>query len=113
MALNRSTNETVKVKRMPGKIALEEAVGSPFFDALCTYPRAQIVHDVDSMNFCDEFMQDSHQRLHDIDLRLKSMDQSGIGYAIVSPTTPGIEGILDSETAVDFARRTNDAIYEK
>lgn len=113
MALNRSTNETIKVNRYPGKIALEEAVGVPFFDALWTYPKLSVVAGVDIVNFNEEFMKDTHHRLDDVDSRLQSMDQSGISYAIVSITSPGIEGILDADIAVDFARRTNDTIYKK
>jgi gamma-resorcylate decarboxylase len=113
MELNRSTSETLKVTRCPGKIALEEAVGVPFFDALWTYPKLSVVAGVDKVNFSEENMKDIHNRLDDIDARLISMDQSGIGYAILSLTSPGIEGILDADTAIDFARRSNDHIHQK
>jgi predicted TIM-barrel fold metal-dependent hydrolase len=113
MALNRSSNETIKVKRFPSKIALEEAVGVPFFDALWTYPKQSVVAGVDEVNFQMDILKDIHSRLDDIDARLLDMDRSGISYAIQSLTSPGIEGIQDADTAVEFARRANDYIHHK
>jgi predicted TIM-barrel fold metal-dependent hydrolase len=72
-----------------------------------------VVAGVDKVNFSEENMKDIHRRLDDIDARLVSMDQFGISYAIVSLTSPGIEGILDADTAVDFARRANNHIHQK
>ncbi|KAJ5718833.1 uncharacterized protein N7483_009915 [Penicillium malachiteum] len=40
------------------------------------------------------------------------MNASGIDYAIVSLTCPGMQGILDTGEAVELARKTNDAIHE-
>lgn len=80
---------------------------------LWTYPKSSVVAGVDKVNFSEENMKDIHRRLDDIDARLLSMEQSGIGYAILSLTSPGIEGILDADTAIDFARRSNDHIYQK
>ncbi len=42
----------------------------------------------------------------------KEMDEFGIETAILSLTTPGAQSILDSNQAVDFAKRTNDRITE-
>lgn len=80
MALNRITNETLKVNRDTRKIALEEAVGVPFFDALDTYPPIPVMHGLDVLPFDKEFVQDIQRRLQDVDARIKSMDQSGISF---------------------------------
>lgn len=58
------------------------------------------------------FLEDINDRLNDVEKRLESMDVSGITYAVVSLTCPGVEGILDPDEAVELARKTNDAIYE-
>lgn len=39
------------------------------------------------------------------------MDQSGIGYVIVSLTSPGIEGVFDTANATSLAKQANDEIY--
>jgi predicted TIM-barrel fold metal-dependent hydrolase len=113
MALNRKTTETIQVKRLQGKIAIEEAVGSPYWKAHLTYPSQPMIQDLDGLPFCREFLADIDTCLDDVELRLHSMDQSGISYAVVSLTAPGVEGIFDPDVAVEFARKTNDAIHEK
>lgn len=113
MALNRKTTETIAVKRLQGKIAIEEAVGSPCFKAHLTYPSQPMIDGLSGLPFSQAFLDDIDTRLDDVELRLQSMDQSGIAYAVLSLTAPGIEGIFDGDVAVDFARKTNDAIYEK
>ncbi|WP_370581831.1 FAD-dependent monooxygenase [Mycolicibacterium sp. BK607] len=45
-------------------------------------------------------------------MQSQSMDDAGIDLAVVSLTMPGIEGIADTATAVDHARRVNDKISE-
>lgn len=113
MALVRETSETIKVKRLQGKIVLEEAVGCPFFDAMGTVPQRTLIHGMSEL-ICDpELFEDIQVRLDDVPKRLASMDQSGIAYAVVSLTSPGIEGVMNAKTAVDLARKTNDYIYEK
>jgi len=113
MALNRKTTESIPVKRIQGKIAIEEAVGSPLWKAHMTYPIQPMIQGLEGLPFSREFLNDIDTRLDNVDLRLQSMDQSGISYAVLSLTAPGVEGIFDPEVAVDFARKTNDAIYEK
>jgi gamma-resorcylate decarboxylase len=113
MTLPRLSNKTITVRRVEGKIAFEEAVNSPYFDAYTTYPPTQLITGYDGLPAKPEFAADIVQRLDDVDKRLESMDASGVQYAIVSLTAPGIEGVLDPDTAVDLARKTNDAIYEK
>ncbi|VUC22712.1 unnamed protein product [Clonostachys rosea] len=114
MALNRKTTESIIVQRLQGKIALEEAVGSPYFVAHGTHPPSPMI--IGSRNglppYNTPFLEDIDDRLDNIEKRLASMNASGIGYAIVSLTCPGVEGILDADEAVELARKTNDALYE-
>jgi gamma-resorcylate decarboxylase len=114
MALNRTTTETINVIRIHGKIALEEAVGSPYFVAHGTHPPTPMIQGMkDGLPpYNTPFLEDIDDRLNNVEKRLQSMDASGIGYAIVSLTCPGIEGILDAEEAVELAKKTNDAMYE-
>jgi amidohydrolase family protein len=56
---------------------------------------------------------DVHRRLVDFEeLRLPTMDEHGIGYAVVSLTTPGVQGETDAALAVERARLANDALAE-
>jgi predicted TIM-barrel fold metal-dependent hydrolase len=112
MSIPRTSSQLITVRRLEGKIALEEAVNSPYFNAAATHPPTQLIKDFDGMPASHDVGADIFQRLDDIDKRLESMDVSGIQYAIVSLTSPGIEGVLDPDKAVDLARKTNDAIYE-
>lgn len=113
MALNRVTTETLPIRRQNKKIALEEAVGSPCFEAHKTFPPRPIIKGLSGLPFSQDFLSDVESRLDDVPSRLQSMDQSGVHYAIVSLTSPGIEGVSDAATAIRFARQTNDAIHEK
>ncbi|KAL3455563.1 amidohydrolase 2 [Aspergillus heterothallicus] len=97
---------------MQGKIALEEAVGSPCFFANATYPPKRLIQDFDGLPFDPEFVADINKRLDNKDLRLQSMDATGIRHAVVSLTSPGIEGVFDKDLAISFATQTNNAIYE-
>jgi gamma-resorcylate decarboxylase len=98
MSVPRTSNKTIAVRRLEGKIAFEEAVNSPYFDGSPAKP---------------EVAADIVQKLDDVDKRLESMDASGVQYAIISLTAPGIEGVLDPDTAVYLAQKTNNTIYEK
>ncbi len=46
------------------------------------------------------------------DARLAGMDASGISLAILSHTTPGVQGIVDAPTAVAAARDINDFLAQ-
>lgn len=46
--------------------------------------------------------------LTDVLARLQSIDQSGIGYVIVSLTSPRVEGVFDVANATSLARQAND-----
>lgn len=48
------------------------------------------------------------KRLIDIDLRIEDMDKIGIKIYILSLNQPGSEAIIDTERAVDMAKRMND-----
>jgi len=53
----------------------------------------------------DEFTQE----ILDLDeVRLRYMDAAGIELAVLSLNAPGIQGILDADTAMDVARKGND-----
>lgn len=92
---------TAPVPRLAGKIALEEHIESPDFPATGHHPFVR-----------EDYFADVERRLQDVQLRLAGMDKAGIGATIVSLTQPGIEGILDPDTAVETAQRTNDHIAE-
>ncbi|KAK7733360.1 hypothetical protein SLS57_000375 [Botryosphaeria dothidea] len=109
--LNRHTNGTVQVPRLQGKIALEEAVGSTFWDAYQTYPVTNQLSGYDGVPFGGTIGADIIERLTDVPSRLDSMDDSGIGYVIVSLTSPGIEGVFDPSNATAFAQRANNEMY--
>ena len=113
ITIPRTTTKTVEVERLEGKIAIEEAVNSPYFNAAATYPVTQSIKGWDGMPANGTVGADIMHRLDDVLMRLESMDRSGISYAVVSLTSPGIEGVLDADTAVELARKTNDAMYEK
>lgn len=52
-------------------------------------------------------------RLLDVaETRLQDMDASGIGYALLSLTAPGIQGIPDPREATTLAPQANDALAE-
>ncbi|GME25183.1 hypothetical protein GTA08_BOTSDO03419 [Neofusicoccum parvum] len=109
--LNRYTNGTIQVDRLNGKIALEEAVGSAHWDAYQTYPVTNQIYGYDGVPFDKSIGADIIERLTDVPARLASMDDSGIGYVIVSLTSPGIEGVFDPANATAFARQANNEMY--
>ncbi|KAK7220875.1 hypothetical protein V2G26_008878 [Clonostachys chloroleuca] len=109
--LHRATSGNLSVPRFFGKIALEEAVGSSLWDAYGTLPATQEIAGTNGLAVSLDFAQDIVSRLNDVPKRLDSMDQSGIGYVIVSLTSPGIEGVFDKANATDLATKVNDEIY--
>lgn len=113
LILARDTDARIEIRRVSGKIALEEAVGSPIWNANETYPATPLIDGFDGLPFTNQAIQDIAKRLNDVNARLESMDRSGISYALLSLTSPGIEGIADKGSAIDYARRTNDWIHEK
>ena len=64
---------------------------------------------VRAMGYEDSWMALVSGRLHELDeARLAGMDASGIRVALLSHTTPGVQGIVDVATAVAAARDVND-----
>ena len=59
------------------------------------------------------FVEQVIKRMFDIStVRIEEMDAADIDVSVLSLTTPGVEGIRDRQTAVDFARKTNDHLAE-
>jgi len=97
-------------RRYPKKIALEEAVSTSVFNATATVP---VVKTGSELTYTSgEYNRDVERRLTDFKLRVQSMDEAGVAQTVVSLTMPGIEGVFDADTAVDFARRVNDEIHD-
>lgn len=111
--LNRKTNLTKPVSRLQGKIAIEEAIGTDWWPAFLTTPPTSQIAGLEGLPFSPEFLKDVDERLTDIAARLASMDQSGVAYQIVSLTSPGIEGVFDTKTAIEYATKVNDMIVEQ
>ena len=44
------------------------------------------------------------------DMRLKHMDETGIELAILSLNAPGVQAILDTDEAIETARKGNEAM---
>jgi gamma-resorcylate decarboxylase len=85
---------------MSGKIAFEEHFNLPQFDVPRFYGDEQAMADVD-------------RRLADVnEQRLADMDATGIDYAILSLTAPGVQAETDAGQAVNKAKRANDMLAE-
>ena len=95
--------------KWPQKIALEEAITTTVFNATSTLPSVDGGAELPYVN--TEFLEDVKKRLSDIDLRVEAMNKANITLTVVSLTMPGIEGIFDTSTAVDVARKTNDETH--
>jgi 2,3-dihydroxybenzoate decarboxylase len=68
---------------------------------------------VRSMDYEGDWMRIVNARLTEFDHdRLASMDASGIRVAILSHTVPGVQGIVDAETAITAARDSNDFLAD-
>jgi predicted TIM-barrel fold metal-dependent hydrolase len=44
------------------------------------------------------------------DMRLEAMDRTGIAFALLSLNAPGVQGILDTDRAIEVARKANDTM---
>lgn len=88
------------------KIALEEHfITSDFL---------QNTQKVDFAAMNQEYTADFQTRLLDFDdLRIKAMDEAGIEISVLSLTDPGIQGIADTNTAIELAYKTNDFLAER
>ena len=59
-----------------------------------------------------EYIDWVEERLLNVPKRLKDMDDCGIATAILSMTSPGVQGIVDVDLASRSAQETNDHIHE-
>jgi gamma-resorcylate decarboxylase len=83
---------------MRGKIGFEEHFNLDPFDPPPANPEAK---------------GEVRRRLLDVgEERLQEMDASGIAYALLSVTAPGVQAIPDPDEAVKLARQANDATAE-
>lgn len=88
------------------KIAIEEHFITPHF--LADTQKSDFV----GMN--QENAADFQTRLLDFeDLRIKAMDEAGIDISVLSLTDPGIQGIKDTQTAIELACKTNDFLAKQ
>lgn len=99
---------TTRPPHFPRKIALEEAVNTSVFNATRTTPPVPGTSDMEYGTA--EYGSDVERRLSDPGLQVESMDAAEVALAVVSVTSPGIEGIFDAKAAVDAATRANDEI---
>jgi gamma-resorcylate decarboxylase len=83
---------------MDGKIALEEHWEPTDFDVTGEHVFTK-----------PDYFAEVERRLKEVDERVEDMDRNGIEVSILSLTQPGIEGITDTRTAIDTAKRLNDS----
>jgi gamma-resorcylate decarboxylase len=84
---------------MHDKIALEEHFAIPEYNEVRPHFLSPAV------------WRDVQRRIVDFtDLRLQGMDDCGIEYAVVSLTSPGVQGERDAALAAERARRSNDVL---
>jgi 2,3-dihydroxybenzoate decarboxylase len=63
--------------------------------------------------FVPAFASSVSARISDIEtVRLPEMDSAGVDVQVLSLTTPGVQGVLGGESAVEYARRSNEAMAE-
>lgn len=85
---------------MRGKIALEEHLATPEFEAIWDVKG-------EAARNGEHYMAEVRQRLLDVDQRLRDMDRFGIETVILSLTSPGVQGLPHAARATELARRTN------
>jgi hypothetical protein len=94
------------------KIAIEEAFGSPCFNLNATYPPTIMIEGIAVLPFNESFLASVASRLGDVHSRLAAMDENNLSYCILSLISPGIEGVLGRRTAIDFAIKTDNHVYD-
>jgi predicted TIM-barrel fold metal-dependent hydrolase len=69
----------------------------------------------DSQNFVGkDTWKDLRGRLLDVQqIRLREMDENGIKTMILSLNSPAVQAVLDTKSAVELAKRTNDLLAEE
>lgn len=89
---------------MKGKVALEEAFALPRFAETTKWWAGLFA--VDAAKHAQE--------VNDItDIRIKKMDEYGVGYTILSYTAPGVQDVWDPKEAQDLAVEINDYVAEQ
>jgi predicted TIM-barrel fold metal-dependent hydrolase len=90
---------------MKGKIALEEHLSTPQNNSIWDSSG-------EAARNGKAYMDDVEKRLPETSMRLDEMNRNGIEFAILSLTSPGAQALTNTQSAVDFARLTNDFIAE-
>lgn len=86
---------------MNGKIALEEHFAIPEYNQVRP-PFLGV-----------ELWEQVRRRIVDFtEIRLPEMDRHGIDYAVISLTSPGVQGETDTGVAIERARRANDVLAD-
>ncbi|MET8983133.1 amidohydrolase family protein [Streptomyces sp. NPDC004539] len=99
--------------RLP-KITLEEAYEHPDSVARVLGDEAALAETSRGGGVTPEFYRPVQERLGEFDeMRLASMDASGIEHQIISLTAPGVQIITDPVRATAEARRQNDFLAEQ
>ncbi|GAK30239.1 putative amidohydrolase [Weissella oryzae SG25] len=91
---------------MVKKIALEEHYSSPMNDA---YWDKAAEANRDGKPYFD-FVE---KRLWNTDDYIPELQAMDISKAVMSLTSPGVQGIADTKKAIELAQSSNDAVYEK
>lgn len=93
---------------IPGKIALEEHVGTSIISGVYTTPFVNFTNEV---NFdLPNYMSDVLGRINNIDVRVANMDAANISTSVVLFGAPGIQGIFNTTYATQVASQVNDEI---
>lgn len=101
LGMSQVLGEEAKAAATTRKIALEEHFTTPELAKKFVAKPTQ----------SDKLFADIDRRLIDFDqLRLETMDKAGIDLAVLSVTTPGVQGEKDTKTAIRLARDANDLL---
>ncbi|MCQ4122326.1 amidohydrolase family protein [Rhodococcus tibetensis] len=88
---------------MIDKIALEEHVSTPLNNSLWN-------SEGEAARNGRDYMAAVEADLLDVDNRIQRLEANGVGYSILSLTSPGIQGITNAAQATAVARETNDYV---
>ena len=75
-------------------------------------PQPDRSHWPNYFKFFAQFGEEVGKRLVDIDLRIATMDRSGIAAQVISLGEPGCQGYTDLKDQIEFAHSANDFIYK-
>jgi 2,3-dihydroxybenzoate decarboxylase len=101
VGMSQAPGEEAKAAAKTRKIALEEHFTTPELG------KKYVAKPTKS----EKLFADIDRRLIDFDqLRLETMDKASIDLAVLSVTTPGVQGEKDTKTAIRLARDANDLL---